>query len=157
VPALGPRPITDSVITIRSPRPGDTEFLIAGRDGESTRRLGPEVADPEPTACIVVGAEVVGWVDYDLDRDWLEPEEVNIGYCLFPPHRGCGYATPAVQLLMHHLAQQGTFRTATLLIDPTTGSPFEWPSAPFFPSVVPSMASTTSNGRFRRVRTQTGL
>lgn len=118
MPALGPRSITDGVITIRSSRPGDTELLIAGRDGESTRWLGPGGPDDEPTACIVVGAEVVGWVDYDRDRAWLQAGEVNVGYCIFGPHWGCGYATRAVQLLMHHLALQGTLQTATLLIDP---------------------------------------
>lgn len=68
--------------------------------------------------CIVVNDQVVGWVDYDVDCTWLEPGEVNLGYNLFAPHRGQGYATRAVQLLMHHLAVDTEHQTATLLIHP---------------------------------------
>jgi RimJ/RimL family protein N-acetyltransferase len=42
---------------------------------------------------------------------------VNVGYALFAPHRGKGYTTRAVQLLLHHLAMQAEHHTATLLID----------------------------------------
>jgi RimJ/RimL family protein N-acetyltransferase len=48
----------------------------------------------------LVEAEVVGWVDYDVGRDWLEPGEVNVGYYLFPAARGNGYASRAVELLL---------------------------------------------------------
>ncbi|HEX2850277.1 MAG TPA: GNAT family N-acetyltransferase [Acidimicrobiales bacterium] len=91
--------------------------LIAGRDEESRRWLGPGAADPRPTACVVVDGGVVGWVDYDEDREWLAPGEVNVGYQLFPPHRGRGYATRALQLLLHHLATSTDQRTASALID----------------------------------------
>ncbi len=36
---------------------------------------------------------------------------------MFAPHRGRGYATRAVHLLMHHLAMRTTRRSVTLLID----------------------------------------
>jgi RimJ/RimL family protein N-acetyltransferase len=65
-------------------------------------------------ACIVVGNRVVGWVDFDVDREWLEPGEINIGYNVFAADRGNGYATRAVQLLMHHLAMRTDHHTATL-------------------------------------------
>ncbi|MCU1503099.1 MAG: GCN5-related protein N-acetyltransferase [Ilumatobacteraceae bacterium] len=68
-------------------------------------------------ACIVVNEQIVGWIDYDHDRAWLGVEEVNVGYNVFPEHRGHGYASTAVGLLMRHLAEDTTWRVATLLID----------------------------------------
>jgi RimJ/RimL family protein N-acetyltransferase len=92
--------------------------LISGRDEEWQRWLGPGSDDPRPIACIVVAGEVVGWVDFDSDRRWLRSGEVNIGYNVFLPHRGKGYATRAVELLIRHLDRSTPFDTATLLIHP---------------------------------------
>ena len=77
-----------------------------------------------PTACIWVGGELVGWVDYDRDddHDWLEPGEVNVGYCLFPAARGNGYASRAVELLLGHLTRDTGYDVATLLIHPENTS-----------------------------------
>jgi len=112
------RPTTDGVITIRPPAPADTGALVAGRDDVSHRFLGAGSADPTPAACVVVDGAVAGWVDWDVDRPWLLPGEVNIGYQIFPEHRGHGYATRGVQLLMHHLALRGAHTVGTLLIHP---------------------------------------
>lgn len=112
------RPTTDGVVTIRPAEPGDAALLVAGRDEVSRRWLGEGTPEPDPTGCIVVDGEVVGWVDYDVDRTWLLPGEVNLGYNVFAPNRGKGYASRAVQLLMHHLAIGTDHRTATLLIAP---------------------------------------
>jgi len=110
--------ITDGIITIRTPVAGDAAILVAGRDEVFHRWMGTGSDDPDPAACIVIDGAVVGWIDYDQPRPWLETGEVNIGYHLFAAARGRSHATRAVQLLMHHLAMRTRHHTATLLIDP---------------------------------------
>jgi RimJ/RimL family protein N-acetyltransferase len=114
--------VTDGVVTLRPPRPGDSERLIEGRDDEFFRWLGPGSDSPSPTACVWVDEELVGWVDYDLEHEWLQPGEVNVGYYLFPAARGKGYASRAVELLLLHLRRATQHTVATLAIDPENGS-----------------------------------
>ena len=109
--------LSDGVVAIRPATIDDVDTLIAGRDEEFRRFLGDGSPQPEPVACIVVDGAVVGWVDYDHDRAWLEDDEVNVGYNVFAQYRGRGYATRAVQLLVQHLALDTEWRVATLLID----------------------------------------
>ena len=111
------RATTDGVVIIRPPQAGEQVTLIAGRDDEFHRWMGDGDPEPEPTGCIVVAGSVVGWVDYDVDRSWLEPGEVNIGYAVFASHRGNGYASRAVELLLSRLATDTAHTVATLLID----------------------------------------
>jgi RimJ/RimL family protein N-acetyltransferase len=110
----------NGAVTLRPPQPGDAAILIAARDDAFHRWLGPGSDNPSPTACIVVGDQVVGWVDYDQDpdHDWLGDGEVNVGYFVFAEHRGNGYATRAVELLLRCLARDTQYTAATLLIDP---------------------------------------
>lgn len=109
---------SDGVVTLRPPCPGDAQLLVAGRDEEFFKWLGPGSETPSPVACVWVGDELVGWVDYDLDHDWLEPGEVNVGYYLFPVARGKGYASRAVELLLLHLSRNTEHTLASLVIDP---------------------------------------
>jgi RimJ/RimL family protein N-acetyltransferase len=111
---------TDGVVTLRAPGPGDAARLVAGRDVEFRRWLSPGAEAPSPAACIWVEDELVGWVDYDRDPEhhWLGPGEVNVGYFLFAPSRGKGYASRAVELLLTHLASDTEHTAATLLIHP---------------------------------------
>jgi RimJ/RimL family protein N-acetyltransferase len=111
---------TDGVVTLRAPGPGNVELLVAGRDEEFFKWLGPGADGPRPVACVWVNDQLAGWVDYDLDpdHDWLRPGEVNLGYYLFPAARGRGYASRAVALLLEHLRCGTGHTVATLLIHP---------------------------------------
>ncbi|HZS31388.1 MAG TPA: GNAT family N-acetyltransferase [Gaiellaceae bacterium] len=111
---------TDGVVTLRAPEPGDAQRLAAARDDEFRRWLGPGSEEPAPFACVWVDDELAGWIDFDRDpeHDWLGPGEVNVGYFLFAPKRGKGYASRAVELLLEHLARHTEHTAATLLIDP---------------------------------------
>ena len=73
--------------------------------------------------CIVVNDEVIGWVDYDHDRDhdWLGLSEVNLGYFVFAPHRRKGHASRAVGLLVGYLQEKTDYKMASLLVDPRNG------------------------------------
>lgn len=114
--------VTDGIISLRLPGGADVPLIIAARDEEFRKWLGPGSDNPRPTACILVGYEVVGWVDYDHDHDhdhdWLAPEEVNIGYFVFAKHRRKGYAARAVELLLGYLRDKTGYTVASVLVHP---------------------------------------
>jgi RimJ/RimL family protein N-acetyltransferase len=116
-PSRPPWPRSDGLVTLRPPRDGEEEELIAGRDAEWERWLGPGTDQPRPTAVIVVEEQIVGWVDYDPDLDWLEAGDVNLGYNVFATFRRHGYATRAVRLLLGFLADNTDYRRANLLVE----------------------------------------
>jgi RimJ/RimL family protein N-acetyltransferase len=112
-----PWPVSDGVVRLRPPRPGEQHVLVAGRHTEWERWLGPGEGLPRPTAVMLVVGKIVGWVNYDTDRDWLGPDEVNVGYNVFAPYRRRGYATRGVRLLLSLLRDRTAYRRANLAID----------------------------------------
>ena len=112
--------LDDGVVTLRPSAPEDASLIIAARDDAFRRFIGQGSEVPAPEYVIVVSGSVVGWVDHDRDNDrwWLAPEEANIGYHVFPEHRGLGHATRAVRLMLEHLRADTDWETATLLIHP---------------------------------------
>jgi RimJ/RimL family protein N-acetyltransferase len=113
--------LTDGVVSLRPPLPGDAKALVEGRDDEFFKWLGPGTEEPNPFACIWAGDQLVGWIDYDVERDWLAHGEVNVGYYLFPAARGKGYASRAVELLLLYLDRETEYEVATLLIHGDNG------------------------------------
>lgn len=108
---------TNGRVSLRAFNPVDEATLLAGRDEEWNRWLGPGHDHPQPTACIVVGDEIVGWVDSDPQNQRLRDGETNLGYNVFAPHRGNGYATDAVVLMLQWMKSEGDLHTATMSID----------------------------------------
>jgi RimJ/RimL family protein N-acetyltransferase len=115
--APSPWPLYDGVVTLRPPQAGEEQVLLAGRDTEWERWLGPGEGQPRPTAVVLVEDKIIGWVDYDTDRDWLGPHEVNVGYNVFAPYRRRGYATRALRLLLGLLRDHTDYQRANLVID----------------------------------------
>lgn len=110
--------LTDGVVTVRPFDVADRNALVEGRDLEFHRFMGEGSPEPAPVGCICVDVTVVGWVDFDAPRHWLEDREVNVGYNVFAEHRGNGYGALALQLLCRYLAKLDSALRPTLLIDP---------------------------------------
>ena len=118
--AMSDGSLSDGVVTLRPSSPEDVPLIIAGRDAAFRRFIGEGSVVPRPKYCIVIDGSLVGWVDHDRDGDrwWLAPDEVNIGYHVFPEHRRRGYATRAVALVLAQLRSGTDVGVATLLIHP---------------------------------------
>lgn len=110
-----PWPLSDGVVNLRPPWAGEEQVLIVGRDAE--RWLGSGEGQPRPTAVVLIEGKIVGWVDYDTDRDWLGPHEVNVGSNVFAPYRRRAYATRAVRLLLGFLRDHTDHQRVDVVID----------------------------------------
>lgn len=110
--------LSDGLVTVRPFETPNRATLVGHRDTEFRRFLGEGSPDPTPSGCIWVKSRIVGWIDYDDERDWLGDDEVNVGYNVFANDRGNGYATRALRLLTSFLEQQVPAIRPTLLIDP---------------------------------------
>ena len=62
-------------------------------------------------------ATCVGYVDCDLANEFVPPGEANISYSSHPKHRGHGYITRAVRLVLPFLRDHTSAPTAHILID----------------------------------------
>jgi RimJ/RimL family protein N-acetyltransferase len=59
----------------------------------------------------------VAYVDCDLHNDHVPPGEANIAYSAHPAHRGKGWVTSAVRLVVQFLSDHTAAREAHLLVD----------------------------------------
>jgi RimJ/RimL family protein N-acetyltransferase len=108
----------DELICVREFEDADEAVLLAGRDDEWARWLGPGHEHPRPTASIVAEGQIVGWVDSDPEAPRLRAGETNLGYTVFPKYRQRGYATRALLLMLTFLAtEHPDLHTATLLVN----------------------------------------
>lgn len=64
--------ITEGSIDASTFRTADSPVIVAARDEDFHRWMGPGVPDPKFTACILAESQVVGWVDRAHDGVWLE-------------------------------------------------------------------------------------
>lgn len=112
------RALADGVVTVRPFDRSDRDALLRSRDDDFLRFLGEGSSEPAPRTCICVAVTIVGWIDYDDERHWLQDDEVNVGYNVFAEHRGKGYGTRALRLLCRLLEAQVPLLRPTLLIDP---------------------------------------
>ena len=67
--------VTDGAVSLRPTGENDVPLIIAARDDEFYKWLARARTTRARRPCIVVNDVVVGWVDYDHDRDhdWLAP------------------------------------------------------------------------------------
>jgi predicted acetyltransferase len=101
---------------LRRSTTADQPRLVEEHDDECKRWLGPGTPQPEPTACIEVHGQLVGWIDADPSAAWLHAGEANVGYTVFPANRGQGYAARASLLLAEEMNEPGV-RSGLLVID----------------------------------------
>ena len=70
----------------------------------------------------VFGGQMVGHGGYDGppgNNAAQAPDAVEFGYAIFPPYRGCGYATDAARMLMDLAEERAGVRHFVLAVSPT--------------------------------------
>ena len=80
---------SDSVVTLRPSTLEDVPLIIAGRDAAFADSSARDLSFLAQSTASSLAA-----------RRWLAPDEVNIGYRVFPEHRRRGSATRAVGLVL---------------------------------------------------------
>jgi len=111
--------VTDGIIRIRPPETADTDLLRRwGRDLDLPSGRAADCDEFRPIGMVIDGDEIVGWVGYGADREWLTDGEVQVRYHFANPLCCDGHAVRAVHLLMHHLATRARYHTAVLQADP---------------------------------------
>jgi len=73
---------------------------------------------PRWTFAIEVDGDYVGHVDADLDNPHVSPGDANVSYSMAPTHRGRGYVSRAVRLVLRFVAEHTGAREARLVVHP---------------------------------------
>jgi RimJ/RimL family protein N-acetyltransferase len=138
---------TDGVVTIRRQRIEDLDADLEAKDDEQInwlwlpgqRELWDAMTPSEqrahaartlaasrdafgtgPKWCFSVDASdaaYVAYVDCDLANEHVPEGEANISYASHPAHRGRGYVTRAVRLIMRFIVEHTAARRAHLIVD----------------------------------------
>ena len=65
-----------------------------------------------------LGGEYVGHVDADLANPHVAPGDANVSYSMAPTHRGNGYVSRAVRLVLRFIAEHTGAQEAHLVVHP---------------------------------------
>ena len=110
---------SNGAVELRRPQADHAAVLTAARDDAFHRWLGPARTPRTLPPASSPASKLPDEFDYDRDpdHDWLGDSEVNIGYFVFAEHRGNGYTTRTVEILLQHLARDTQYAMATSLLD----------------------------------------
>ena len=107
-------------------QPGDRELWQAmTRDEQrahaaSTLERNRDAFGSGPKWCFAVDstdAAYVAYIDFDLANEHAPAGEANISYSSHPRHRGRGYVTRAVRLVVRFITEHTDARRAHLIVD----------------------------------------
>lgn len=94
---------------------------LRGQLGRSEARVAPDGQTAWPTWALrrKLDGVYIGRVDAEIT---LALEASNVGYFLFPPHWGQGYATEALHVVTQHFLSCGVHRLVATVTDGNTAS-----------------------------------